>query len=260
MPRSTGGPPILGFRGFIVDNQIEDGAWRRGLPARFDMVHNPTQIAAVADSANERVAVEPDVAEWLLGTAEGRVQPEILEAARQALGQRASVPPKTRKATTGTIKTPRLPRSAKPACAPVLTPFYPAFWNVEPTQMENNCYNYAVNFASNTVAQPGRGAGDIYTAFDCDAVLAAAIADGCLTACAETARMVALAIWPGLDFHWWRLHSEGFWAHKLGLSTARNFDNSGRIIGNGLTPATCDRGPYTLFCGFFYTPIWMRIA
>jgi hypothetical protein len=41
-----------------------------------------------------------------------------------------------------------------------------------------------------------------------------------------------------------------FWSHKPGGTAARNTDNSGRVITN---PETCNRGPYTQFCGYFYT-------
>jgi hypothetical protein len=109
------------------------------------------------------------------------------------------------------------------------------------------------------VAQPGRQAGQTYTGFDCGRVVAAAVNDGYLQTLKGVARVVALAIWPGLDFHWWRLHPDGMWAHKLGLSTARNFDNAGRVIANGLTPETCERLPYSDFCGYFYAPLSVRV-
>ena len=61
--------------------------------------------------------------------------------------------------------------------------------------------------------------------------------------------LVALVVAPGpgfIDFHWYRKSSEGFWSHKPGSTAARNVDNSNRIITD---PATCNRGPYTQFCG-----------
>jgi hypothetical protein len=63
---------------------------------------------------------------------------------------------------------------------------------------------------------------------------------------------VALVVAPGpgfVDFHWYRLQKEGFWGHKPGQTEARNIDQSGAVIYN---PETANRGPYTLFCGYFY--------
>lgn len=122
----------------------------------------------------------------------------------------------------------------------------------------NNCYNYASNKRTNTFAQPGRGAGQMYTSLSCSAVTKAALADGChrrfdcFPDREAPRRLVALVVAPGFDYHWYRIHSqaEGFWGHKPGGTAARNTDNSGRLIRN---PETCDRGPYTEFCGYFYT-------
>jgi hypothetical protein len=136
--------------------------------------------------------------------------------------------------------------------------FNPGFWNQSGTLLVNNCYNYASNRRTNTFAQPGLGAGHQYTALTCAAVTKAALADGChrrfdcFPASEAPRRLVALVVAPGVDYHWYRIHSlaEGFWGHKPGNTAARNVDNSLRMITN---PETCDRGPYTEFCGYFYT-------
>jgi hypothetical protein len=62
-------------------------------------------------------------------------------------------------------------------------------------------------------------------------------------------RLMALVMDPGGDYHWYRHQRGGFWGHKPGWGTARNFDNSGNVIAN---PETCDRGDYTEFCEYFY--------
>jgi hypothetical protein len=59
-----------------------------------------------------------------------------------------------------------------------------------------------------------------------------------------------------IDFHWYRKQKEGFWGHKPGATAARNVDNSNHVI---LNPQTCDRGPYTIFCEYFYTCRSQRI-
>lgn len=144
--------------------------------------------------------------------------------------------------------------------------YNPGFWNNNPTiRSSNNCYNYASNKRTNTFAQPGRGSGHMYTAITCPAVSQAALYDGlhrryvCFPDSEKPRYLVALVVAPGpdfVDFHWYRKNKEGFWSHKPGGTAVRNVDNSGRVITN---PATCDRGPYTQFCGYFYTCRSQRI-
>ncbi len=275
-------PPVLGFRGFTVDADLTDLVQRAGVPARF-VVPPPAVMPAppeaparpgkgkaparprkgkapTAARPNAAPAATKDVSRWLLSTASGIVDDEVLEAAQVAIEQS---PPHTthmaksveRVATDGKLAL----ATADRLCEPFLTPVQVAFWDAPFTRFNNNCYNYATNFASNSMAQPGRRSGRMYTAFECGNVLAAAGFDGYLTACRGTVRIVALGIWPGFDFHWWRLHPAGFWAHKIGTSPVFQVDNSGRILGNGLTPANCDRGPYTTFCGFFFGPLGVQV-
>jgi hypothetical protein len=68
--------------------------------------------------------------------------------------------------------------------------------------------------------------------------------------------LLALVVDPGVDFHWYRLHSEGFWGHKPGSATAKNTDNNGRVI---ISPELCAREPYSEFCGYFYAPAGMQV-
>jgi transcriptional regulator with XRE-family HTH domain len=144
--------------------------------------------------------------------------------------------------------------------------YNPGFWNNDPNiRSRNNCYNYASNKRTDTFAQPGRGSGHMYTAITCPAVSQAALYDGlhrryvCFPDSEKPRYLVALVVAPGpgfVDFHWYRKNKEGFWSHKPGGTAARNVDNSGRVI---YDPATCDRGPYTQFCGYFYTCRSQRI-
>lgn len=142
----------------------------------------------------------------------------------------------------------------------------PGFWNNDAgIRTRNNCYNYASNKRTDTFAQPGRGSGQIYTAITCAAVSAAALRDGlrrryvCFPDSEKPRYLVALVVAPGpgfVDFHWYRRNSEGFWSHKPGGTAVRNVDNANRVITN---PETCNRGPYTHFCGYFYTCRSQRI-
>jgi len=271
--------PTLGFRGFTLDADLEDLAVNPIVPAHFVVPPpavrepvEPPQAKAKRRAAEtvavdeQKVAVAQDISQFLLSTAPDHVAIEALEAVDQSIrhGSIAAEPAEA-KARDGRRKEMRAeerlvdPPLANPACEPFLTPLQEAFWNHPFRRFGNNCYNFASNFASNTMAQPGRHSGRMYTAFECGNVLAAAKADGYRQECDGTLRVVALAIWPRIDFHWWRLHPGGFWAHKIGTSMVMQVDNLGRILGNGLTPANCDRGPYSMFCGFFFGPLGVEV-
>ena len=63
-----------------------------------------------------------------------------------------------------------------------------------------------------------------------------------------------MAVWPGVDFHFWRLmrawepHGR-VWAQKISESPATNRDLQGTIISE---PYSSDRAPYTEFCGYYW--------
>lgn len=145
-----------------------------------------------------------------------------------------------------------------PACKAADAPAYnPGIWNVPNVQPFNNCYNYANNQITNTFAQPGRAHGAMTSTMACSNVTTAAKADGLVTTANFTTTLgpgkgwyVALVIWPGVDYHWYRQDKVGCWSHKPGQTAARNTDNSGNSISN---PKTCDRGPYVNFCTFMIT-------
>ncbi|HKP36399.1 MAG TPA: hypothetical protein VJT71_06035 [Pyrinomonadaceae bacterium] len=266
-------PPALGFRGFTLNADLEDFVRTPNAPAHVVLPSPevlepaPTKARIVAGApaaaSKERDAAQ-DVSQWLLSTAPGPIAQEIQEAAENAQQSGAAAfaaraGAKAEKPAVAAAKEPVEPALATATCEPFLTPIADLFWNTPLTRFRNNCYNYASNFASNTMAQPGRHSGRMYTAFECGNVSRAANFDGYVADCDGSVRVVALAIWPGFDFHWWRLHPGGFWAHKIGTSMVMRCDNQGRILGNGLTPANCDRGPYTVFCGFFFGPLGIHV-
>ena len=92
---------------------------------------------------------------------------------------------------------------------------------------------------------------------DCPDVNSAAKADGLVDSPNFSAPLgagsgwyVALVIWPGLDYHWYRQDYPGCWSHKPGPTRAVDVDNSGSKITD---PASCDRGPYINFCDYMIT-------
>lgn len=138
------------------------------------------------------------------------------------------------------------------------------YWNSDPYVMDNNnCYNFAANYRSDTFAQPGRKANVEWTQLACGnspgQIGYAAAYDGFTLSCyTSTQYYAALVIWPqdpsdpfSGDFHWYRLCANGHWCHKPGHTSARNYDDSFNWITN---PQTCNRGPYTVFCSYRYFP------
>ncbi|MBV9772461.1 MAG: hypothetical protein JO040_00835 [Gemmatimonadetes bacterium] len=150
------------------------------------------------------------------------------------------------------------------SCSYEASAFNPNFWNAQRTTMRNNnCYNYASNRRTDTFAQPGRATGAQATVMACSNVGAGATSDGALAApnCASSTQSprhyMALVIWPGTDYHWYRRQSDGFWGHKPGQTAARNYDNSNNII---YDPQTANRGGYTDFCGYYFGPSNMVVS
>lgn len=143
------------------------------------------------------------------------------------------------------------------------TPAYdPGYWNTIHVQPYNNCYGYANNVLRNRHAQPGYGAGYnsapaqqfecIYTAN----LVAGALADGLEPTDAWSTSptgktKLALVIWPGRDYHWYRQDSNGLWSHKQSYLPATNLDFSNNLISN---PETANRREYQIFGGYFFTP------
>ena len=148
------------------------------------------------------------------------------------------------------------------SCQIEVAAFNPGFWNVSPVLTSNNCYNYATNRRTDTFAQPGRAAGQQATTMKCANVSTGAQADGaylvptCVPSGQEPRWYMAMVVWPGVDYHWYRKQAEGYWGHKPGQTAARNYDNSNVVITN---PETANRGGYRNFCGYFFARSGMGI-
>ena len=134
-------------------------------------------------------------------------------------------------------------------------PYNPGKWNHNSHILRNNnCYNYANDKITNTFAQPGLGSGVRWSALVCNNVGSAAQRDGQRpsgrpTSTPTRGHYIALVIAPNYDYHWYRLDRNNMWSHKPGGTPSKNTDNSGRLIHD---PSTCNRGPYTHFCGYYH--------
>lgn len=250
----------LGFRGFVVSGVGDDAPAGTGLPSSFRVgaVAPADYVAPETQGAPLALEETDEAVRWLLSTGRGVVSDVVagvvldtLDMRRQGIDQMS----------TDLLQPDSFSEDALVApCQIRNTAYNPGFWNQPAVQPRNNCYNYAMNHRTDTFAQPGRFSGHMYTAINCANVGAAASWDGCKPTCTGSAKTVALVIWPNTDYHWYRRHSEGFWGHKPGQTAARNTDNLNRVInGTTLTPANCNRGPYTVFCGYRFSPTGMRV-
>jgi hypothetical protein len=222
----------LGYRGFSVNSVREK--------ILDPHIYLHAGIVDLDRFDSNRIADNSDLETWLLSTAGKAVETDIETYVQAELTGRS--------------------KNITPASAPSLVilavpPYDPGKWNNDPNiRTRNNCYNYANDKITNTFAQPGRGSGHIYTALDCGNVGAAAQRDGQIPVGSASStpaqgHFVALVIWPSRDYHWYRLDNNARWSHKPGQTPARNTDNSGHLISD---PKTCDRGPYTNFCGYYH--------
>ena len=228
----------LGYRGFTVVGS--------------DHGVGPTQFnAGIVDHGQtipSLVAGDREIEKFLLSTAGAHVSDEVKAHVTESLA--------TPVASAVTMAAPAPVHC--PVCHAADAPVYnPGIWNTPSVQPHNNCYNYANNRITNTFAQPGRATGHPYTALTCPAVTAAAHSDGLVVAPNFAAPLaaghgwyVALVIWPGHDYHWYRQDKVGCWSHKPGGTAARNYDNANHAIAD---PKTCNRGPYTAFCTYMIT-------
>ncbi len=267
---------VLGPRGFIVEAASDDEAID-GVPHAF-RVGGPLPSLLSTGSGNSLLSTPESIEaeRFLLDTGKHVLDEHLLAFLEDTLRRRAlpqteaemlwPEPAEPAEEEPFIHAQPTREQVAEMALAPCIianTPYNPGFWNQPGVQSKNNCYNYSMNWRSDTFAQPGRISGHMYTAINCAAVGLAANWDGCRAFCSGSNKNVALVIAPGpgfVDYHWYRRHSQGFWGHKPGGTAARNTDNRGRLIdGVRLTPANCDRGPYTIFCGYRFSPTGMRV-
>ncbi len=124
----------------------------------------------------------------------------------------------------------------------------------------NNCYCFASNhLAGVRYALPGRRGGRPATSMTCAEVTAGLYADGWRDGCQPNGLTIVMVIWPGNDYHFYRLVTGGpnwWWGHKPGGTPAKYTDDCGHGIyqynGQGYAPNNCCRGGYTDFCGYFY--------
>lgn len=242
--RPSGALGGLGYRGFLVGGEPRHPGTAFGLRLHEGIIDQGPHAPNLLDGS--------DIESWLLSLSRPHLAPDVHTHVRQSAAAR------------NVFALALQPGGACPPVTAADAPAYnPATWNAPTTQPHNNCYNYANNQITNSFAQPGRAHGIGPLVMNCASVQGGATADG-LNSCANFAAAlapgrgwyVALVIWPGQDFHWYRQDDLGCWSHKPGATPARNYDNAGGAIPD---PKTCNRGPYTQFCTYMTTTTGVKI-
>jgi hypothetical protein len=245
--KTPGSGGQLGYRGFSLHSTAVSPFGQLRLQVHQGIIDpGPGDLSLV----DENLEIE----KALLKSAGTRLDPAVAKHVEEALAGGSKVALEGRPL----IVLP-LPATCQPKAVDA-PPYNPGKWNIPTVQPYNNCYNYANDLITNTFAQPGRAHGKMYKALACNGgpgVEPAAVADGLNAVANFNAHLakgqgwyVALVIWPGVDYHWYRQDSNGCWSHKPGSTAARNVDNSGHIITD---PKTCNRGSYTVFCTYMVT-------
>jgi hypothetical protein len=276
----------LGYRGLIVRRiKTDHDPWERARLASGEPL--PDEFRLGSSPASQATA------EWLLRTSEpnhkrSRVTDEMREAAAEgvALIQSSSEAADPTTSIGPTIddldeaETARFPvldgeGADAPSLASAAVGFTGGIWYAcnsnyfsanasyfnDPQHVtRNNCYCFASNHRPDIrFALPGRRGGQPATSITCAGVTAGLYADGWRTGCQLNTLTIALVIWPGVDYHFYRLVTGGpywWWGHKPGGTPAKYTDDCGHSIyqfnGQGYAPNNICRGNYTDFCGYFY--------
>jgi len=213
------GRDVLGFRGYVISTSSDDATkppQKAGLPETFRVAAGA--LASIMSTAWFGIA----------GTGRARrlrMRPSGCSRPRQSLWMTTSElrqgGDQWRRTAHG--RSGRRGRGGG-LCDPN-TAYKPGFLEYAERAAHNNCYNYAIT-TDRTRSHSPAGSRGIRTA-SCSVanVGTAANWDGCKATCSGPNKRVALVIWPGRDYHWYRLHSNGFWGHKPGGTAARNTDN-----------------------------------
>ncbi|WP_079149819.1 hypothetical protein [Streptomyces agglomeratus] len=263
----------LGYRGFIVRSvKSEHGAWdtwqamssaRIGAEFRVGVRTAAREVDSVAHWLLAAPATRMGIADELLSVAAGG--PSILPAEREEL-----YPP----SPDSFDESPDVERGVtwhRP-CPSTLYAANADIFNSPGTVEKNNCYCFASNHVANIRhALPGRRGGKPAASPTVDNIRGGLYADGWADNCQTNTLVIAAHVWPGWDYHFYRLVSPDpnwLWYHKTGGTPAVYLDGAGypirrQVTGGGSViwrhPQNCVKTPpdpivpvYTEFVGWFY--------
>lgn len=264
----------LGYRGLLVRRiKTDDGPWEKALAGRRTALPDAFRLGLVA-------AKEP-AADWLLRSANrhgARLADEVQAVASRGLvkipatrgprkpgdeidRKRVEVP---KIAAEAPLQPGTEPHETWWACGSNYFSANAGFFNDPAHVTRNNCYCFASNHRADVrYALPGRRGGRPATSITCGDVIHGLRADGWVDGCQPNALTIVMVIWPGVDYHFYRLVTGGpywWWGHKPGGTPAKYTDDCGHAIyqyqGKGFAPNNICRGNYTDFCGYFYQNNW----
>ena len=261
----------LGYRGLIVRQIKPDaGAWNKATSAR----RAPFPIEF---RLGRQPAKKASAAEWLMKTAD-RQGARIADAVHEVVSLGVVLTPLLPgpRDPAAKIDRKRVPKAEIAADVPydLRSKHHETWWACgsnyfsananyfnDPAHVtRNNCYCFASNVMPDIrYALPGKLGGRPAASMDCGSVIDGLRADGWNDGCQPNGLTIAMVIWPGQDYHFYRLVTGGpywWWGHKPGGTPARYTDDCGHAIyqyqGQGYAPNNICRGGYSDFCGYFY--------
>jgi hypothetical protein len=261
----------LGYRGLIVRRiKPDDGAWDKASKARRKPFPDEFRLGITT-------ARKESAAEWLIKTAD-RQGVHLRDQVREVISRGVVLAPRPSGPAEPTTKIDR--RRVKQAEVSADAPLKPTseehetwwacgsnyfnanadFFNHPAHRALNNCYCFASNHRPDRrYALPGLRGGKPAKTASCGDVIDGLHADGWTDGCQTASLTIALVIWPGEDYHFYRLVTGGpfwFWGHKPGATPAKYTDDCGHLIyqyqDKGYAPNNICRGPYVDFCDYFY--------
>lgn len=258
----------LGYRGYVITMLSPPTKSDISLPNRFRIMGASKQnFPSVANTIKNNLDPKDivDRENWLLETSGRLVPPELKTYVNDKIRSQKLAPVESiRDSQAESFKGAADLRD----CNIINPPYTPNFWNGDSfVRGNNNCYNYATNYRSDTFAQPGRASGLWLEMPEntCSYATQGAISDGIKPRCDRSGTVSEMALviappslLPGGDFHWYRKDSVfGKWSHKPGATAVKDTDNSGDHIRD---PERCDRGDYTDFCGWYFRVPFTRVS
>ena len=264
----------LGYRGLLVRRiKTDDGPWEKALGGRRTPLPDAFRLGLVA-------AKEPAAA-WLLRSANrhgARLADEVEAVASRGIVKVPLIRGPQKPDDTIDRKRIEAPKiSAEAPLTPGTEPhetwwacpsnYFSAnagFFNDPAHVTRNNCYCFASNHRADVrFARPGQRGGRPAANLTCGSCIDGLRADGWVDGCQPNALTIVMVIWPGVDYHFYRLVTGGpywWWGHKPGGTPAKYTDDCGHPIyqyqGRGYAPNNICRGGYTDFCGYFYQNNW----
>ncbi|MFB7375156.1 hypothetical protein ACFC0D_35590 [Streptomyces sp. NPDC056222] len=263
----------LGYRGFIVRSVKSDhGAWETWRTA------SSAHIGAEFRVGIRTAAREADsVAHWLLAASATRmgIDDELLAVTARGPSilppEREELYPPSPDSFDDSPDAERGVLWHRP-CPSTLYADNANIFNLPGTVEKNNCYCFASNHVANRrYALPGLRGGKPAASPTVDNIRGGLYADGWADNCQPNTLVIAAHVWPGWDYHFYRLVSpepNWLWYHKTGGTPVVYLDGAGypirRVVTSGGSviwrhPQNCVKAPpdpsvpvYTEFVGWFY--------